>query len=134
MTEITREGHIKLEVMNTDVERKQKSKRQIMSNWPGRRKKEQQQIRLEKKIHDKPINIRKKKRKEEPENVFEKKMEKKKKKKMKDDTNTFFFVFTDFWVLGLLYVLLSCFYILLLQWRYYNFVDQFDMMKSGTLV
>ena len=38
MTVITK-GDIKLEVMSTDVGGKQKSKRQIMSNWPGRRNK-----------------------------------------------------------------------------------------------
>ena len=52
--------------------------------------------------------------------MFEKKW---KKKKMKDDTNTFF-VFTDFWVLGLfLYCIVDCY-----------FVNQFDTRKSGTLV
>ena len=40
MTEITRERDIKLEVMSMDVEGKQLSKSQIMSNWPGRRKKQ----------------------------------------------------------------------------------------------
>ena len=77
---------------------------------------------------------KKKKRKEEPEHLFEKKV-KKKKKKMNDDANTFFYFYFH-WLLSLvlLHVLLSCFYILFLQWCYCNFVDQFDMRKNGTLV
>ena len=40
MTEITREADIRLEVMSHGCRRKAKrEKRQIMSNWSGRRKK-----------------------------------------------------------------------------------------------
>ena len=41
MTEISREGDIKLEVMNTDVEGRQKCK--YMSNWPEIKKKKKKE-------------------------------------------------------------------------------------------
>ena len=42
-----------------DVEGKQKRKGQIMSNWPGRKKKKKLKTE-KKKIHAKPVNIEKK--------------------------------------------------------------------------
>ena len=105
MTEISREGDIKLEVMNTDVGGKKKSKRQIMSNWTGRRKKKKQIEDWKKytcRLSDCWKKIWKKKEKRGTRKCVWKK------KKMNDDTNSFF-VFSDFWVVGLLHDLLSCF-------------------------
>ena len=82
MTEITWEGDIKLEVMSTDVGGKHKSKRQIMSNWPGRRKKKnpKKQIQDWKNIHAEPVIVGKKfekKEKRRTRKCVRKKMEKK---------------------------------------------------------
>ena len=79
MTEITREGDMKLEVMSTNVEGKQKCKN-IMSNWRERKKKENK-LKTEKIYMPNEWRLKKfeKKNKKEPENVVEKrkKMEKK---------------------------------------------------------
>ena len=39
MTEISREGYIRLKVMSTDVEGRQKKAKYKMSNWPEIKKK-----------------------------------------------------------------------------------------------
>ena len=63
-------------------------------------------MKTDKNIHAEPVTVGKKK--------LEKKREKKNQKKENEERYEHFFVFTDFWVLGLLHVLLSCCYILLL--------------------
>ena len=113
MTEIAREGGIKLEVMSTDVGGKQKSKRQIMSNWPGRRKKQKQTEDWKKytcRTSDCWKKIDKQKEKRRTRKCVWKKNGKTENEERYED---FFLVLTDFWILGLLHVLLYC-YILLL--------------------
>ena len=69
-----------------------------------------------------------KKEKKEPENVVRKR---KKKKKTKDNTNTFYSYFNDFWAWDW-----RMFFVVLFYWNCIaeDFVAQFDMRRSGTIV
>ena len=96
MTEITRVGDIKLEVMSTDVEGKQKCKRHNEQlTWEWKKNKNKKQIKDWKNIHAEPVTVEKiwkKKQKKKREKKNQKmwlEKEKRKEKKMKDNTNAF---------------------------------------------
>ena len=138
MTEITRETDIRLEVMRYGCRRKVKEKktdneqliwkRKKIKEW---KKKKKDTCQTSEYWKGKLKKKKKKKKREKNQKIFlKKKMEK---KKMKDDTNTFSFLLTlSFGTVACFYCLV--FYIWLLQWCYWNFVNQFDMRKSSALV
>ena len=105
------------------------------------KKKRKKQIKDWKNVHAKPVTVgkslkkkQKKKRKEEPENVLEKRQKKGKKKKMKDNTNTYFQRLLSLELIHVLFFFVVFFFIFYWICFTANFVDQFDKMKSGTLV
>ena len=135
MTEITREGDIKLDVISYGCRRKAKEKKTDNEQLTWKRKKKNK-LKTEKQIYMPNQWILKnlKKREKKKQYILKKIWKKEKRRTRKcfgqkkngknenEGRYEHFFVFTDFWVLGLLHVLLSCFYILLLHWCYCNFV------------
>ena len=114
MTEITREGDIKLEVMSTDVEGKQNCKRHNEQlTWKWKESKKKQQIKDWKKAIYMPNQwllkkLEKKKRKKNQKMWLKK--EKKNEKKKENEGQYEHFYFNDFrvWDWCMFFVILFC--------------------------